>query len=71
MTLWQRLKEQMREGFEPTYIVKNPNKPAGTHVAHKRGVRWTRTSGARSKVKRLMAKASRRRNRPKKKKRRK
>lgn len=65
MTFWQRLKERLKEGFEPTYLVRNPDKPAPARGLKKRGVGWTRKNRTISRARRLMAKASRRRNRKK------
>ena len=69
MTFWQRLKERMKEGFEPTYLVRNPDKPAPVRGLKKRGVGWTRKDRSTSKARRLMTKASRKRNRSAEKKR--
>jgi len=63
VTFWQRLKERMNEGFEPTYIVRNPDKPARAPGLKKRGRGYTRKSKSTSKVRRLMTRASRKRNR--------
>jgi len=57
VTFWQRLKERMREGFEPTYLVRNPDKPAPVRGLKKRGVGWTRKDRSTSKARRLMTKA--------------
>ncbi len=63
MTLWQRLKELLEHGEEPTYIIRNPNKPPKSTRFKKRGIGYTRKDKKRSKKKRKMAQASRRRNR--------
>lgn len=64
MTLWRRLKELLKSGGEPHYIVKNVNKPPKAKRFKKRGIGYTRKAHKTSKVQRDMAKASRRINRP-------
>lgn len=59
----QWLKDKLARGEEPTYIVKNVNKPAKTHSFKLRGIGYTRKDKKRSKKKRKIAQASRRRNR--------
>lgn len=65
MTLWKRLKEMLKRGEEPHYIVKNPNKPPKAKSLKKRGIGYTRKAHKRSRARRKMAKESRRRNRSK------
>ena len=72
MTLWKRLKSFIKGGGEPTYIVKHTTRKAPpSRWARLRGIGWTRPNKKRLKLKRLIAKASRRRNRPHKAKKRK
>lgn len=63
MTFWQRLKAMLKQGQEPHYLKKNPNKPPKSYGLKKRGVGWTRKDRSCSKSKRKMAQASRRANR--------
>jgi len=53
----------LARGEEPTYIVRNVNKPPPTKRFKKRGIGWTRPYKKRLKKKRKMAQESRRRNR--------
>jgi len=63
MTFLQWLKDKLGRGEEPTYIVKNPNKPSRVFGLNRRGIGWTRKDRSRSKKKRKIAQASRRHNR--------
>jgi len=67
VTFYQWLKDKLARGEKPTYIAENVTKPRirGTNLpsAKLRGVGWTRKDKSRSKKKRKIAQASKRRNR--------
>ena len=63
MTFYQWLKDKLARGEKPTYIAENVNKPAKADSLKLRGVGWTRKDKSRSKKKRKLAQASKRRNR--------
>jgi len=63
MSFMQWLKDKLARGEEPTYIVRNVNKPPPTKRFKKRGIGWTRPYKKRLKKKRKMAQESCRRNR--------
>ncbi len=64
MSFVQWLKDKLGRGEEPTYIVRNVNKPSSRVFGLKlRGLGYTRKDKRRSKKKRNIAKNSRRRNR--------
>ena len=62
----QLLKELLKRGEEPRYVVKNVGKPPKAKAFKKRGIGWTRRDKHLSKVRRKMTKASRRASRRKK-----
>lgn len=62
-TLWTRLRDMMKSGEEPIYIIKHPVKAPTLDRFALRGVGLTRKDKTISKHKRKMIKASRRRNR--------
>jgi len=63
MNFLQALKDMLRRGEEPHYIVKNINKPPKVKAFKKRGKGYTHKDKTISKTRRKMAQASRRRNR--------